>query len=65
MVAAWHEQDGFMSEQTKDETKSAKIAPIPGQSTVVNKSEKDPGSLAEDELNNIAAGGNLKLPDQY
>ena len=65
LVAAWQEQEGFMSEQRNDETKSAKIAPIPGQPAVVNKSEKDPGNLAEDELSNIAGGGNLKLPDQY
>ena len=54
-----------MSEQTNDETKGAKIAPIPGQSAIVNKGEKDAGDLAEDELSNIAGGGKLKLPDQY
>jgi len=52
-----------MSEHTKDETKNGKTAATPALSEVVEKTEKDPSHLTEDELSKVSGG--LRMPDQY
>ena len=65
LIAEQKEEDRFMSEQTKDETKSVKTAATSGQSEAVEKIEKGASDLAEDELSKISAGAPKLHNDSY
>jgi hypothetical protein len=65
LIAEQKKEDRFMSEQTKDETKTGKTATASDQSEAVEKIKKAARDLAEDELSKISAGAQKLHTDSY